>query len=168
MKLVEVDRPKFIMLVGVPGSGKSTWINSFVSKSPEEWIVMSTDDIIEDWAKKNGKTYSEAFAILDFKDIQSKFDSKLKTALQNKQNIIWDQTNIQSGARKKKLSQIPSFYQTAAIAFEVSEDELMRRLADRSNNTGKTIPDTVIRSMIRNYQPPSKSEGFETVHFIRN
>lgn len=168
MKLVEVDRPKFIMLVGVPGSGKSTWINSFVSKSPEEWIVLSTDDIIEDWAKKNGKTYSEAFAILNFKDIQSKFDFKLRNALQNKQNIIWDQTNIQANARKKKLMQIPSFYQTAAIAFEVSHDELMQRLTDRSNATGKTIPDDVIKNMIKNYQPPSKSEGFDTVHFVRN
>jgi predicted kinase len=167
MKINEVSNPKFIMLVGLPGSGKSTWISHFVSKSSEEWVVLSTDDIIDKMAQDANKTYSEIFKDVDFRAVQRQFDAKLRQAINNRANIIWDQTNTSSKARKKKLSSIPDYYETAAVVFEVPDDVLKQRLAKRSQETGKHIPDKVVSDMFANYEPPSKSEGFKTIHYIK-
>ena len=51
--------PKCYQLIGVPGSGKSTWVTS------QEWAkdcsIISTDYWVEEEAKRVGKTYSEIF-----------------------------------------------------------------------------------------------------------
>ena len=50
---------KLYMLIGVPGSGKSTWINN------QDWskdcALISTDKLIEIEATRLGKTYNDVF-----------------------------------------------------------------------------------------------------------
>lgn len=45
------------ILVGIPASGKSTWVKSFKGTA----IILSTDNYIEAFAQVQGKTYSEVF-----------------------------------------------------------------------------------------------------------
>ena len=51
---------KCYQLIGVPASGKSTWIKDQV------WMlgltIVSTDPFVEDYARAQVKTYSEVFA----------------------------------------------------------------------------------------------------------
>lgn len=161
--------PKFIMLVGAPGSGKSTWINDFVSSNNEAWVVLSTDKYIEAWAAARGLSYAEAFVHPKFsfkKDALSKVNIGLRQALNKNQNIIMDQTNMTVNSRKKKLSQIPDNYEKAAVVFDIDRDELTRRNDKRKGETGKTVPLKVINDMIESYETPSKSESFDTIHLI--
>ena len=38
--------PQAIMLIGVPGSGKSTYISELKSQNPDrDYVVLSTDDV---------------------------------------------------------------------------------------------------------------------------
>lgn len=160
------DNPKFIMLVGAPGSGKSTWVDNFVSSDPEEWVVLSTDMFIDKHAEENGLTYNEAFADLSFKKVHSKFNILLKQSVNKKLNIIIDQTNMSINSRRKKLSKIPDDYETAVISFEIERDELRKRGEKRKEETGKVVPEKEIDIMISRYERPSKKEGFNTVHII--
>ena len=48
---------KLYVLVGVPGSGKSTWVKN--QKWANDCVVVSTDEFVEDYAKECGLTYSE-------------------------------------------------------------------------------------------------------------
>lgn len=154
--------PKAYILVGVPGSGKSTWI----STAPVDWsntVVASTDNYVEQEAKRQGKTYTEVF-----KDVMpAAVNYMAKTvvnAIKNKQDIIWDQTSTTRHTRAKKLRMLPSDYETIAVVFPTPEQkELSRRL---SNRPGKTIPDDVIQSMINKWEEPSEDEGFDKIiHF---
>ena len=79
--------PKLYMLVGVPGSGKSTWIKDQV------WAlglsVVSTDPWVEDHAKREGKTYSEVFE--EYMPIAVRLmTNHALTAQANHNDIIWD------------------------------------------------------------------------------
>lgn len=155
--------PKAYILVGVPGSGKSTWI----SKAPVDWsntVVASTDNYVEQEAKKQGKTYTEVFN--DVMPIA--VDHMAKTvvdAIHNNQNIIWDQTSTTKHTRAKKIRMLPNNYEIIAVVFPTpDEKELSRRLGNRP---GKVIPDEVVRSMISKWEEPSESEGFHKIIYVR-
>lgn len=40
--------PKFIMMVGLPGSGKSTWAKEYVKTSENETVILSSDAVREE------------------------------------------------------------------------------------------------------------------------
>lgn len=146
--------PTLYMLIGVPGSGKTTWIKN----NRHDAMVLSTDDKIEAEAAKLGKTYSEVFGDA-IKRATSEMQVDLTRAVRDRRNIIWDQTNLTRKSRKSKMSQIPKDYHKIAVFFSVPPD-LRERLANRP---GKTIPEPIIISMINQLEPPSKDEGFDEI-----
>ena len=48
-----------ILMVGLPGCGKSTYVED---KLEENYVVLSTDALIEKRAEATGKTYNETFS----------------------------------------------------------------------------------------------------------
>ena len=146
-------------MIGVPASGKSTWI----SKQDFDWenvIVISTDSIIEERATAQGKTYSDVFQE-EIKSATAEMNTRLVAAIANKKNVIWDQTNLTKKTRKAKLSSIPKEYERIAVFFPTPDkDELKSRLASRP---GKTIPANVVMGMISQLEEPTKDEGFNVI-----
>lgn len=154
--------PKAYILVGVPGSGKSTWI----SKAPVDWsntVVASTDNYVEREAKKLGKTYTEVFKDI-MPDAVQYMASTVIDAIRNKQDIIWDQTSTTRHTRAKKLRMLPIDYETIAVVFPTPDPkELARRLGNRP---GKTIPDEIVNDMIARWEEPSEDEGFDNIIYV--
>ena len=145
------------MLCGVPGTGKSTWTKSI---NAPDCVVVSTDAIIELVTGSFGLTYNDGFKDL-IKFAEAQMYRNLEYFLQNNLDIIWDQTNLTPAVRASKLSRIPENYYKIAVHFETPPvDILTPRLTSRP---GKTIPTTVIESMIGKYVPPQVSEGFDEV-----
>jgi len=151
--------PKCYQLIGVPGSGKSTWV------AEQDWAItcahISTDKWVEIYAKEVGRTYSEVFT--DFMptavDLMAK---EVVVARELGRDIIWDQTSVNIKSRKRKFNMLPD-YEHIAIVFKTPEHtELMRRL---SNRPGKDIPDHVIASMIASWDEPTKEEGFKEIWY---
>jgi len=150
---------KCYQLVGVPGSGKSTWIKN------QEWTnncaIVSTDEFVEDYAKEVGSTYSEVFD--DYMSTAVKLMAdKVVRAREASKDIIWDQTSTGVKARARKFNMLPD-YEHIAVVFKTPEpEELSKRLAGRP---GKNIPDHVMRSMIENFEMPTEDEGFTEIWF---
>lgn len=146
-----------IMLVGVPASGKSTFLKNDNTVDAE---VLSTDNLIEEYAASQGKTYSEVFK--EYVGIAEKeFFNKIKDCVDNKRNFFVDRTNISKKSRRKILALIPDSWTKIAVVFSVpDEQELSKRLSSRP---GKHIPDFVIESMIDSYERPTQEEGFSMV-----
>ena len=46
--------PKFIMMVGLPGSGKSTWAKEYAKTSENETVILSSDAIREELFRSRG------------------------------------------------------------------------------------------------------------------
>ena len=135
--------PKAYILVGIPCSGKSTWI----SKAPVDWrntVVASTDNYVEQESKRQGKTYTEVFNDV-MHDAVTHMAQTVVDAVHNNQNIIWDQTSTTRHTRAKKLRMLPDNYETIAVVFPTPDKgELARRLGNRP---GKIIPDEVVNNM---------------------
>lgn len=149
--------PRCYQLIGVPGSGKSTWIRNQI------WAlgltVVSTDSFVEDYAKQQGKTYSEVFD----EYMPAAVDLMSKVVVHARElghNVIWDQTSTSQKSRRRKFRMLPD-YEHIAVVFSTPEPaELTRRLASRP---GKNIPDHVMRSMIDSFEMPSTAEGFAEI-----
>ena len=130
------------VLVGVPGSGKSTWVKNQVWA--KDIPVVSTDKFVEDYAKEQGKTYSEVFDEYMPIAVRLMVNQALICQANNK-DLIWDQTSTTIASRKRKFNTLPG-YEHIAVVFKTPEkDELAKRLASRP---GKNIPDHVMRSKI--------------------
>jgi predicted kinase len=152
--------PKCYQLIGVPGSGKSTWVDK------QAWAFscakVSTDKWVEIYAKEVGCTYSEVFT--DFMPIAVDLMAKEVVAARDLgRDIIWDQTSTTVNSRSKKFRMLPD-YEHIAVVFKTPEHtELMRRLFSRP---GKDIPDHVIASMIASWEDPTVEEGFKEIRYI--
>jgi predicted kinase len=151
--------PKCYQLIGVPGSGKSTWV------SEQEWanecVVVSTDEFVEDYAQECGQTYSEVFADYMPKAVEL-MAAKVVRAREAGKDIIWDQTSTTVKSRTRKFNMLPN-YEHIAVVFKTPEHkELMCRLFNRP---GKEIPEHVIASMIASWEDPTKEEGFKEIWY---
>lgn len=163
MKATDIS-PEFIMLIGLPGSGKSTYIAKLLSQYPDKnFVVLSTDNILTAIADAEGLTYAEAFS-KHMGRADKKFKIDFRQAKNTKSNIIIDRTNLTPKGRNKFLSQLPKEYFTKAIIFNVERDELDRRLQKREIETGKHIPKHVVDNMERSYAEPTTSEFDRIAH----
>ena len=148
---------KCVHLVGVPGAGKSTWIKS--QTMLDNFVVVSTDNFVEQYAKEQGKTYNEVFD--DYMKIAVRLMANQALIAQaNSKNIIWDQTSTSVGARAKKFNMLPNYEHIAVVFPTPEKGELARRLASRP---GKNIPDNVMRSMIDGFVMPTLDEGYAEI-----
>lgn len=151
--------PILMMLIGVPASGKSTWIKNKLANVANT-IVVSTDDYIEQVAKTMGTTYDAVFSQTVGKATKA-MNKIVHDAVADGKNIIWDQTNTTAKSRSKKLAKIPASYKKIAVFFHTPDpEELKKRLGQRH---GKTIPSHIVNNMINSLEPPSKTEGFDEI-----
>lgn len=166
MKLEEIKvdaaRPQIYVLVGIPGSGKSTWMGKFIASSAAPFTVISSDAIIEAKAAAEGLNYSQGFDKF-IGAATGACKQNFRTALNNRENIIYDQTNISAKKRRGILSQLPQEYRKVAVVFDVPDAVLKQRLQDREKATGKHIPEFVLKDMFSRWEQPSKLEGFDEI-----
>ena len=160
-ELSKLNTPMYVMFVGLVGSGKSTIIKHI--KDFAQFVVVSTDDIIQEQADQMGITYSQAFKKVSQSKVRREYNERLQDALYLQRNILVDQTNLMKSARQKKLRQIPDEYTKVCVIVSVSESEREKRLRDRAITTGKEIPQHVQEAMLKSYMTPSKDEGFDKI-----
>ena len=154
---------EFIMLVGLPATGKSTWITKFINASDKHYTVICLDDLVQQRCENAGMTYSDGYTIMVNDAVRDMYKIA-SDAIDNRENIIWDQTNLNIDIRKQKLDMIPDDdYHIVAAIFELDDEERRRRLTSRANETGKHIPSDVIETMINLYEQPEYSEGFHEI-----
>lgn len=154
--------PTAYILVGVPGSGKSTWI----ANQMFDWnktVVASTDNYVEKKAKEQNKTYSDVFHDVMPAAVRNMADTVVD-AVENGHDIVWDQTSTTVAARRKKLKMLPDNYKKIAVIFPTPEEkELLRRLGSRP---GKEIPPEVMEKMKKDFTMPTKDEGFDEIRMV--
>jgi predicted kinase len=153
------DYPEIIVMIGLPGVGKST----VIKRDYPNHTIVSSDDIIEKYAAEEGKTYDQVFQKY-IGQASGEMKSVFRRAVQNNENIVWDQTNLSKKKRRGILSQVPRHYRKVAVVFDVSDKVRYERMAQRE---GKSIPAHVIQSMEKAYQAPTKDEGFDEIRVIK-
>ena len=142
---------KCLVLVGIPGSGKSTFCKKIIET--ENFIIESSDNIRELynlWGPENNK---EVFKLL--------YEKTLKD-LKNDCNVIYDATNINFKDRYRFLELIKDINcEKIAVVFNTPIEECKRRNDNRSGYA--KVPEHVIDRMYNNFNQPSLDEGFDQI-----
>lgn len=157
---------KAFVLIGVPASGKSTWILNKIqeakaNREPFEYEVHGTDVIIDNLAKEQGKTYNDIFKTV-IEAATNMFWRGLEFRASLGVDIIVDRTNMSIKSRSRVMQILrKNQYEITAVVFPVPEaEEWQRRLNSRE---GKWIPPHVLNSMKNSYEDPTHIEGFRVI-----
>lgn len=137
--------PQLLILVGPPGSGKSTFAKYHL-RTEENWFRVNRDDLRSmQFSQENLSEDEEAL-------LTKMVDSAIISLLNNKVNVVVDATHT----RKEFLNQyISKFNHLADISFklfEVETEELKQRVIQRYQETGKFIPPNVLKRFIEQYE----------------
>ncbi len=142
-------RPAFTMLVGVPGSGKSTFAKSLVNENTKHF---SSDAIREElWGDANCQDNpGEVFALMQKRTLE---------ALRSGYDVIYDATNITRKSRWSILSQLPAHITKKCIIVWAPIQVCLERDLARE----RTVGAAVIDKMLRRFEAPFYDEGFDTI-----
>lgn len=141
------------MLIGLPGSGKSTWC-----KETHKDLPVVSRDIIR---AELGYTKSvDDKAALDFKkeqEVTSKEKEKMKQYVDKRQDFIMDDTNLKSKYRKQSISWLKSIgCKVVGVWFDTPLDVCIKR---RENQ----IDSDVMKRISSTMTLPDKNEFDEFI-----
>ena len=163
-----MTKPICYVMVGLPATGKSTLVNQVfhdMNDYDTRVFVYSTDGILERIADFLGKTYNDVFE-QHIKSATAEADIDLAHAIKERQGIIWDQTNLGAKKRAKiinRMRQAGYRVECVCIAFPQGDSQWEDWRHRMSSRPGKTIPDSVIESMMDSFVKPTVDEGFDEV-----
>jgi predicted kinase len=173
-------KSKFVVLVGPPAIGKSTYTKKALADLQP--IVINRDEVVENLSNEAGLTYNEYYARLgdsDLADLREKVErvvqTQFKQAIDNRNNIVVDMTHMNKNSRKKTLKYInESDYEKVAVVFKFDHSMIPHLQKISANRTKelrqvgkiKYIPDHVFYEMADRFEPVDNEEGFDTIVHI--
>ncbi len=155
-KIVKANLPTLLFLVGIPASGKST----FVSTVKDNYIIVSPDEI----RKELTGNISDQTKNKEVWDLAKK---RVNKALSSGDNVILDATNVSSNNRKRFVLGLPPHKLQAKIFNSDPETSYKRIQEDLKNGKSRSdVPLNAIHNMFNNFNTQSKpeqlqEEGFE-------
>ena len=149
-----MNRPILILLVGIPGSGKTTYANKYIETNPNT-IHLSSDKVrAELWGDEGIQGDNNA--------VFSLMQSRAIEALNNGQSVIYDATNITRKDRAYIISQCPKFAKVEAHITWSRIETCIERDAARERTVGKAVID----KMLKRFQAPYYDEGIDEIKVI--
>ena len=141
---------EFIMMVGIPGCGKSHKSKELATKG---YAIHSSDTLREELNMHEPNQSGIIFDIMH-KNIQ-------KDMIAGK-NIVYDATNLSRKRRIAYLESIKKFgYKKICYLFMIPVDICKERNAKRTGYA--FVPDYVYDRMLRNYEVPMLEEGWDEI-----
>lgn len=147
-----MPRPLIVLLVGLPGSGKSTWA------ARQGYAVLSSDEIrylLSDDAT-NQTIHRRVFALLRHL-VRQRLD------LQRPVTFI-DSTHVTPKDRRPYL-RLADLHDAdvEAVFFDVPVEVCL----ERNRGRARQVPEDAILDMARRFRPPSVEEGFHRIRVVR-
>jgi predicted kinase len=147
-----MNKPTLIMLVGLPGSGKSTYAKTVLSHCK----IHSSDDLREElYGDVNNQSSNDKL----FRELHKRIKEDLRAG----NDVVYDATNIHWKRRKaflKEISNIDCYTEAHLIAtpYEVCVVQNLQRF--------RMVPESVIERMYKHFDVPFYNEGWDDIFIV--
>lgn len=144
-------RPRLIVLVGVPGSGKTTYAkNKVKNDSNIAWV--SSDGIRQ-------RIYGDASCQDNPGKVFEIMQKEAVEYLERGYDVIYDATSITRKARSSILNVVPKYVQKCAVIIWAPIDVCIERDKARERIVGREVID----KMLKRFEAPFYDEGFDAI-----
>ncbi|XP_068106718.1 heterogeneous nuclear ribonucleoprotein U-like protein 1 [Hyperolius riggenbachi] len=159
---------EILMMVGLPGSGKTTWAMKHSAANPEKKYNILGTNAIMDKMKVGGlrrqRNYAGRWEIL-IQQATKCLNQLIQIAARRKRNYILDQTNVYGTAQRRKMRPFEGFQRKAVIICPTDAD-LEDRIVKRTDEEGKDVPDSAVLEMKANFSLPEAGDFLSEVIYI--
>lgn len=144
-------------------------VDSLVKKRTP--VVLSRDNLVVEGGKKRGLNYTEAFKFYmsdknaSREEVDNALTQRTNEARRNGRNVVVDMTNMTKSGRRRWTTEFNK-YNRKAVVFATGFEVVCVRNIVRAAETGKHIPENVLKQMCQNFTLPLRSEGFESVEYV--
>lgn len=145
-------RPKCIILCGIPGSGKSTYAQSFEELG---WVHLSSDLIRKE-------LYGDESIQGNPNEVFSLMQKRAVDALNNGKSVIYDSTALTRKDRAGIIAACPKFAKIECKVIWAPIETCIERDAARERTVGKEVID----KMLKRFQFPFHDEGIDEINVI--
>ena len=134
---------KLLILVGAPGSGKSTFARYFL-RTEDNWIRVNRDDF-------RLMQFGDSLMIPFYEERISKMvEASVLTLLKSDTNVIIDATNTSLRTIEDMIHSYTEYADISFKVFDLPVDELVKRCDKRYEETGKFISKSVVERNVAN------------------
>lgn len=140
------------LMVGVPGSGKSTFARQLKGK------YVSRDEVRFSLLSDNDEYFSKEDKVFE------KFIYEIKEGLSRGVDVIVDATHINKSSRRKVLSKVHP-EKVVAIFMDTPLGVCLKRNAQRSGRA--LVPETAICNMYDNLTMPEYEEDIDAIIIVK-
>jgi len=160
---------EFILLVGLPATGKTTWAKKYVEEHPEKKFEILNASVYLEKATVNGesrKTHTEVTWEKVHHRITKALQDILRTCSQRRRNIILDQTNVYVDAQLRKARPFEKMKRKCVVLVPTNEDWEARRKKQEEEGE-RNIPEDAVNEMKANIAFPNEDNGiFDEIEFV--
>lgn len=149
-----MNRPKLILLCGIPGAGKTHYAKNYITLQSNT-VHLSSDAIRKElYGAENiqGNT-GEVFTLMQKRAVE---------ALNNGNDVLYDATNITRKDRSGIIGICPKFAKIECYIIWAPIEECIKRDAERARTVGKEVIDR----MLKRFQAPYYDEGIDEIRII--
>lgn len=150
-----MNRPKLILLVGVPGSGKTTYAKNYI-KQNYNTIHLSSDAIRQE-------LYGDENIQGNPGDVFSLMQKRAVESLNNGCDVLYDATNITRKDRSCIIGICPKFVKIECHIIWAPIETCVEQDAKRERTVGKEVIDR----MLKRFQSPYYDECIDEIQIIR-
>ena len=148
--------PKLILLVGIPGSGKTTYAKKYISESSKMTVHLSSDSI-------RYELYGDESIQGNPADVFTLMQKRAVAALNEGYDVIYDATNITRKDRASIIGMCPKFARIKCRIIWAPIEECIKRDSERKRTVGKEVID----KMLKRFQAPFYDEGMDEIEIVR-